>query len=171
MVKIVEADEEAIRNLSRMLMKILEDENGEIYQENVAKFGIPKEYVKRAFIEENLLKMRNMGKAKFYLAMEDYCKTIIGFAQTMIIDEDTIELDRIIIFPEFTRKGIGTSLLQYTIKESKQRGFKKVVVNAGKDELHARRFYENNGFKKIEEYTIDAPWGKKLDLVSYQFSL
>lgn len=170
MVKIFDANDEILRELSRILLKILEDKNGEIYQENVAKFGIPEEYARKAFFEENLLKLQNSGKVKFYLAMGDDGKTIMGFAQTIIRNEDTVELDRIVVFPEFTRKGIGTKLLQYALEEIEKRGFKKVIVNAGKNEVHARKFYEKNGFEKIEEYTVHAPWGKKLDLVSYQYS-
>jgi len=44
-------------------------------------------------------------------------------------------------------------------------------VNAGKDETHARRFYEKNGFALVKEVTIDAPWGKRLDLATYQLQL
>lgn len=171
MVEIVEADDEAVRNLSRTLLKLLEDKNGEVYQKNVAKFGIPDEYVRRAFFDENLLKSKNSGRAKFFLALEGDNKLIAGFAQIMKIDEDSVELERIIVFPEFARKGIGSRLLQHVLKESKMRGYKKVVVNAGKEEIHARRFYEKNGFEKFKEYIVDAPWGKKLELVSYQYSL
>ncbi|NHV61099.1 MAG: GNAT family N-acetyltransferase [Candidatus Verstraetearchaeota archaeon] len=39
----------------------------------------------------------------------------MGFAQTIIRNEDTVELDRIVVFSEFTRKGIGTKLLQYAL--------------------------------------------------------
>ncbi|MEM2057573.1 MAG: GNAT family N-acetyltransferase, partial [Thermoproteota archaeon] len=65
---------------------------------------------------------------------------------------------------------LGSKLLQHVLNESKKRGFKKVIVNTGKDEIRARRFYEKNGFKKLEEYVVDTPWGKKLELVCYQFS-
>ncbi|MEM4217129.1 MAG: GNAT family N-acetyltransferase [Candidatus Methanomethylicaceae archaeon] len=168
--KIVEADEEALERLSRTLLKILEDKEGEIYQENVAKFEIPEEYVRKAFSEDSLLKARNLEKAKFYLVMEENGEEIVGFAQTIMRNEGTVELDRIIIFPEFTRKGLGSKLLQHVLNESKKRGFKKVIVNTGKDEIRARRFYEKNGFEKLEEYVVDTPWGKKLELVCYQFS-
>jgi hypothetical protein len=40
-----------IRSLSRKLLKLLEDKNGPIYMENVAKFDIPEEYVRKAFSE------------------------------------------------------------------------------------------------------------------------
>lgn len=168
--KIVEADEEAVERLSRTLLRILEDKEGEIYQENVAKFEIPEEYVRKAFSEDSLLKARNLEKAKFYLVMEENGEEIVGFAQTIMKNEGTVELDRIIIFPEFTRKGLGSKLLQHVLNESKKRGFKKVIVNTGKDEIRARRFYEKNGFEKLEEYVVDTPWGKKLELVCYQFS-
>lgn len=168
--KIVEADEEALERLSRTLLRILEDKEGDIYQENVAKFEIPEEYVRKAFSEDSLLKARNLEKAKFYLVMEENGEEIVGFAQTIMRNEGTVELDRIIIFPEFTRKGLGSKLLQHVLNESKKRGFKKVIVNTGKDEIRARRFYEKNGFEKLEEYVVDTPWGKKLELVCYQFS-
>ena len=76
MVKIFDANDEILRELSRILLKILEDKNGEIYQENVAKFGIPEEYARKAFFEENLLKLQNSGKVKFYLAMGDDVDTL-----------------------------------------------------------------------------------------------
>ncbi|HVP40850.1 MAG TPA: hypothetical protein VMS95_02740 [Candidatus Krumholzibacteriaceae bacterium] len=42
-------------------------------------------------------------------------------------------------------------------------------MNAGKDETHARRFYEKNGFKQAKESAVGTPWGIKLPLVTYQF--
>lgn len=109
------------------------------------------------------------GKATFYLAFKD--EEMVGFAQTIQHDADTAELDRIIVFPQHAGKGIGTMLLAEVIEDQKQRGTKSIVANAGKEENHARRFYEKNRFKKIKETTIDAPWGKKLALVTYQLCL
>jgi len=45
------------------------DKNSQVYQENVAKFGIPEEYVRKAFAEETLVKAVAAGKATLYLAL------------------------------------------------------------------------------------------------------
>jgi len=168
-ITISEATQNGIRALSRKLLKLLEDKNSQIYQENVAKFGIPEKYVKKAFSEETLLEVTARGKATFYLALENRCK-ILGFAQTIQQDADTAELDRIVVFPEHTRKGIGTHLLTKIVKDHERKGFKTIIVKAGKEETHARKFYEENGFEAVKEATIDAPWGK-ITLVTYQLQL
>ncbi|MCW4008990.1 MAG: GNAT family N-acetyltransferase [Candidatus Bathyarchaeota archaeon] len=80
-------------------------------------------------------------------------------------------MERIIVFPQYTRQGVGTQLLHEAIADQKQKGTKTLIVNAGKDEAHARRFYEKNGFTQIKEALIDAPWGKKLALVTCQLDI
>jgi len=96
---------------------------------------------------------------------------IIGFAQIIWQNTDIAELDRIIIFPPYERKGLGTQLLQFALFDMEQKGVSHVFVNTGKEETHARRFYEKNGFRLVKEATIDAPWGKKLNIVTYQLCL
>ena len=159
-----------VQALSRKLQTLLKDTQSQMYRENVTKFGIPDEYVKKAFSEETLLKAFVSGKSAFYLALENSCK-ILGFAQTVQQDADTAELDRIVVFPQYTRKGIGTQLLAKVLKDQERKRVKTIIVNTGKEETHARRFYEKNGFKQIKEMTVDAPWGKKLDLVVYMLEL
>jgi N-acetylglutamate synthase-like GNAT family acetyltransferase len=169
MTTIRKATQKDIRVLSRKLLALLEDKNSQIYQENVAKFSIPEEYVKKAFAEETLLKAAATEKATFYLALEN--NEIVGFAQTIQRDINIAELDRIIIFPQHTRKGIGTKLLHQVLIDQEQRGINTIIVNTGREETQARRFYKKNGFKQIKEATIEAPWGKKLTLITYQLRL
>lgn len=71
--------------------------------------------------------------------------------------ESLAELDRIVIFPENTRKGIGTQLLSEVLVEQRRKRIRTIIVNAGKEETHARRFYEKNGFKPTIETTIETP--------------
>lgn len=170
MITVRKATKRGVQALSKKLLKLLEDTNSQLYQENVAKFGIPEAYVKQAFSEETLQKAVESGKSIIYLTLEDGCK-ILGFAQTVRHDESIVELDRIVVFPEYTRKGIGTRLLTRVLKDEERKGTKTVIVNAGKDETHARRFYEKNGFKQAKESTVDTSWGNKLTLVTYQFEL
>jgi len=169
MIVVKKASQGDIQTLSKRFLHFLEDKNSKIYQENVAKFGIPEDYVRKALAEETLIKAATAGKATFYIALED--DEIVGFAQTMQQDVKTAELDRIVVFPTHERKGVGTQLLKQAVEDEKKKGTKVIVVNAGKDETHARRFYEKNGFELVKEVTIDAPWGKRLDLATYQLQL
>ena len=163
------ATKKDIQVLSRKLLMLLEDKNSQIFRENVARFGIPEEYARTAFAEETLLRAAAEGEATFYLALEN--DEIIGFAQTVQKDANTSELDRIIVFPRYTRRGIGTQLLKQAIADQEQKGINNIIVNTGKEEIQARGFYEKNGFKQIKEAMVEAPWGKKLILVTYQLRL
>lgn len=169
MVTIRKADNRDIKALSMKLLSLLEDKKSQIYVDNVVKFGIPDEYVKKAFEEETLQKAVKEGNATFYLAFEN--NDLIGFAQTIQKGEGAAELDRIIIFPPYERRGIGTQLLQFALSDLEHKGVRNVFVITGKEETHARRFYEKNGFKMIKEETVEAPWGKKLNIVIYQLHL
>jgi ribosomal protein S18 acetylase RimI-like enzyme len=170
MITVRKATRQGVRALSRKLLRLLEDKNSQIYRENVAKFGVPEAYVKRAFSEETLLEAVASGQSAIYLALEHGCK-IQGFAQIVKLDDATAELDRIVVFPQYMRKGVGTQLLAKALRDETRRGTKTIIVNAGKEETHARRFYEKNGFQLIKESTVDSPWGIKLTLVTYHFEL
>lgn len=169
MVSIRKANEKDISDLSEKFSKSLDDKKSKIYQDNVAKFGIPEEYVKKALAEETLLKALSSGEAIFYIAVET--DEIAGFAQVIHKGDQNVELDRIVVFPFYERKGIGTQLLHQAIHDERKKGTGAMTVSAGRNEIHAREFYEKNGFKLIREDTVDTPWGKKLDLAIYQLSL
>lgn len=168
-ITVNKASQHGVKALSRKLLKLLEDKSGQLYQNNVAKFGVPEEYARKAFSEGALLEAADSGRSVFYLALENRCK-ILGFAQVNVMDSEMAELDRIVIFPAHTRKGIGTQLLEEAMKDQENKGIKVIIVKAGKEEAHARLFYEKNGFERVDESTMDAPWGK-IALVTYRLEL
>ncbi|MBS7614641.1 GNAT family N-acetyltransferase [Candidatus Bathyarchaeota archaeon] len=170
MVSVCVADEQGIRALSKKLQSLLSDEDSQLYRDNVAKFGVTAEYVREAFSEGTLLQVAASGKSAFYLVLGDD-EEIVGFAQTIQRDTETLELDRIVIFPEHTRKGYGTMALKKVIEDAEQKQVKAIIVNAGKDEVQARQFYEKNNFKLIKEETVSPPWGGKITLVTYKYQL
>lgn len=169
-ITISKASQPGLRALSKKLLMLLEDKTGQVYLDNVAKFGIPDEYVKKAFSEETLLEAKHSGKSTIYLALQNKCK-IAGFAQINHSDNETTELDRIVVFPQFTRQGIGTRFLDRIVQDERTKRTRTITVNAGKDEMHARRFYETNGFVFVKGFTMDAPWNSKINLVTYQLKL
>ena len=169
-ITVKKATVDNIRSLSKKLLELLKDKRSEIYRENVAKFGIPEDYVKKAFSEEELVASATSGKSTFYLAFQEK-RDIVGFAQFMHQNNNIVELDRIIVFPQNTRKGIGTQLLNRIIKDQQRKGTKTIMVDTGKDESHAKQFYEKNGFKPTKETSMETPWGTKLTLVAYELKL
>jgi ribosomal protein S18 acetylase RimI-like enzyme len=170
MVIIRKATKHGIQALSRKLLSSLEDKTSQVYQDNVAKFGIPYEYVRESFSKKALLEAAASDKSCFYLALENEIK-IVGFAQTLQHGADTVELDRIVVFPDYTRIGIGTQILNRVIKDARLKKADAIIANAGIDEDHARRFYEKNGFNVVKEETIEYPWGGRLTLVTYRLQI
>jgi ribosomal protein S18 acetylase RimI-like enzyme len=170
MITVSKATKHGIQALCRKLQSLIEDKTSRMYQDNVAKFGIPIEYVREAFSEATLLEAAASGRSTFYLALNDGHE-ILGFAQTVKRDAETVELDRIVVFPECTRRGIGKQILDKIIKDAKMKKANAIIVNAGKDEVHARRFYEKNGFNIIKEETIEPSWGNRIALVTYRLQL
>ena len=169
MISFSKATRHGVEALSRKLLRLLENKDSQIYQDNVVKFGIPEKYVRKAFAKETLLEMFDSGEAAFYLALENRHK-ILGFAQTVKRGEDSVELDRIVIFPKYAGKGLGTRLLAKVLEDQKRKRVKSVVVNAGKEERLARRFYEKNSFEFVEDKTVKAPWGD-LALATYKLQI
>jgi N-acetylglutamate synthase-like GNAT family acetyltransferase len=131
-ITVRKATKRDIRSLSRKLLKSLEDKNGPIHMENVAKFDIPEEYVRKAFSEETLLVAALSKGSTLCLVLQDH-REIVGFAEITQQNASIAELD-CIVFPEHTRKGKGTQLLTDAIKDQQKRGIKTIMVGAGREE-------------------------------------
>jgi len=69
-------------------------------------------------------------------------------------DRDVIWLGWFGVHPAYRRCGIGSYLLEFTIKEAKRKDFKKIKIytSTDKHERAAHRLYELYGFKKIDYY-------------------
>ncbi|MGQ9597225.1 MAG: GNAT family N-acetyltransferase [Thermoproteota archaeon] len=61
-------------------------------------------------------------------------------------------------FPEHTRKGIRTRLLSEVVADMREKRVLRIVVKTGKNEDHARRFCEKNGFRQVREESLQTPW-------------
>jgi N-acetylglutamate synthase-like GNAT family acetyltransferase len=164
------ATEKDAQKLSEIFDRILKDKDSEGYKANVERYGIPEEYVKKVFSKEALKRAVDDKNMIFLVAVRENGE-IIGFAQTILLEPEKAELDRIFLVPNETGKGVGTQLLQETIRILRKHGITKLTVRAGKDETLARRFYEKNGFKMLGETTIKAPWGKEISLALYELPL
>jgi GNAT superfamily N-acetyltransferase len=71
-------------------------------------------------------------------------------------DRDVIWLGWFGVHPAYRRRGIGSSLLEFTIKEAKRREFKamKIYTSTDKHERAAHSLYESRGFRKINSCRV-----------------
>lgn len=69
-----------------------------------------------------------------------------GVIKGQSIGDKTVEITDFYVEPFFVRQGIGTLLIEYLIRQIRQRGEEKIVLWVIKDNVNARRFYEANGF-------------------------
>lgn len=78
---------------------------------------------------------------------------IVGFSAVSYHPEDFLgQVYMIGVDPEAQQKGIGTALMEESLKMIKNKGFSLAMVETGGDPGHAsaRRTYEKMGFEKCE---------------------
>ena len=86
----------------------------------------------------------NPDKLKGMLVYDD--GIVKGVIKGQSIGDKTVEITDFYVEPFFVRQGIGTLLIEYLIRQIRQRGEEKIVLWVIKDNVNARRFYEANGF-------------------------
>lgn len=60
---------------------------------------------------------------------------------------DRIEIEYIIVYDRYRRKGIGSKLLKYLIEQNKD--IKNITLEVRSSNIPAIKLYENNGFEKV----------------------
>ncbi|MEJ6952419.1 GNAT family N-acetyltransferase [Natronospora cellulosivora (SeqCode)] len=83
----------------------------------------------------------------------------IMFTKSFIVDEantklDTLTFGPIGVLPEYQRKGVGTALINHSIKIALEHNYKVVII-----EGHPHN-YCKHGFKVSKDYNISNPEGK-----------
>lgn len=76
-----------------------------------------------------------------------YDDGIIKGVINRVFEDDTVEICDFYVEPFFKGKGIGKELIQQVILEAQMSKKSKIFLWVIEDNLSARKFYENNGFK------------------------
>ena len=77
------------------------------------------------------------------------------------IDEQTCELKRLYVKPEYRRQGIAEMLLDRLISEARETGYSYMVLDTMPALKEAIRLYEKKGFYRIGKYNNN-PFEKML---------
>ncbi len=71
---------------------------------------------------------------------------------------DTIELGRLYVMPEYRKKGVATLLFNTVFKYSKELNAKKIILDTYKRFENAISLYKKLGFYEIDNYIENSPY-------------
>ncbi|HKI87846.1 MAG TPA: GNAT family N-acetyltransferase, partial [Draconibacterium sp.] len=74
-----------------------------------------------------------------------------GSATVYIFHKKTLRLFSIAVLPQYKGSGIGKQLLEYIIQMARLKKFERISLEVRKSEKWLIRYYENVGFKLVEE--------------------
>jgi ribosomal-protein-alanine N-acetyltransferase len=94
----------------------------------------------------------------FYLELEkesfawyrvlEYRDRLVGYGGYWRIKNEA-HLVTFAIHPSFRKKGLGTRLLEYLLKDAQDKSLDTITLEVRHSNMIAQRFYERSGFKKI----------------------
>jgi len=82
-------------------------------------------------------------------------------------DNETAELKRMRVHPDFQHRGFGQEILEDLEKRAKEKGYKKLKLDTGRKWTIAIKFYEKNGYKETGRQLFSNGY----DAISYEKEL
>jgi N-acetylglutamate synthase-like GNAT family acetyltransferase len=113
---------------------------------------IPKEYFKEPVLTPDEL-LKEFEKMTFYAYRIN--EGTIGVA-ALVVKEEQGQLRWVYVLPEYQRKGVGTSLIEYIEGEAVKMKLKKLRVMTSDKADWAKSFYSKLGYRIIDR--IPRPW-------------
>ena len=115
------------------------------------------EYVLQNFNTEQLSLEINNPNSLFYIAFWNtepvgYLKLNLGNAQTEVVEDTTLEIQRIYVLQAFHGKRIGQLLLDEAIKIAHQIPVTYIWLGVWEENHRALQFYTKNGFVTFDKH-------------------
>jgi len=141
-------------------LKDLRSVSKSTFTESFGEQNTPKDmekYLREKFSEEQLLSELDNPDSAFYLAMLDgdvvgYLKLNTGQAQTELMDDNGLEIERIYVLKKFIGKGIGKQLFKLTLDIACQKKSHFIWLGVWEKNERALTFYHKNGFVEFDKH-------------------
>ncbi len=109
-------------------------------------------------------------ESKFYFAIHDgmpvgYLKINKGSAQTVLPNDQAVEIERIYVDRLAKGKGIGKTFISKAVDLANASGAKYLWLGVWERNEPAIRFYEKNGFKKFSKHIFELGDDAQTDLL------
>jgi ribosomal protein S18 acetylase RimI-like enzyme len=141
MIKISNASLGETNEIKRLLNYVWIDTYKEFFSQETIK------YITEESQTIDKLKLEIENKNLLFLVAKDNLGNIVGLA-TAEEKENKIFLQRLYVYPDCQRKGIGIKLLLSVLKHFKDK--QAIYLEAEKNNIKGINFYKKNGFQIIE---------------------
>ncbi len=95
-------------------------------------------------------KLETAIRSSSFVATAWHGKTLVGLARTLSDETTVMYLQDILVHPEYTRHGIGKTLLEMCLKRYKHVRQRVLLTD---DRPEQKAFYESLGFTNIKDFT------------------
>jgi GNAT superfamily N-acetyltransferase len=112
----------------------------------------------------------NSSDAEYYLAKID--KEVVGYfklnyrkAQTEVVDENALEIERIYASTQYHGKGVGKVLFENILQIAKSKAVSFIWLGVWEKNPRAIRFYEKCGFVEFDKHVFVLGTDEQTDLM------
>lgn len=128
------------------------------------------DYIEKSFSDKQVkaeLKNPNSEFYFFYLNEEliGYLKLNKLIAQTEMLDDSCLEIERLYLSKKHQGHGIGKSIIDYAIKIAKEKNKSKIWLGVWSENLAAIRFYKKMGFFISDTHIFKMGEDEQMDYV------
>jgi ribosomal protein S18 acetylase RimI-like enzyme len=95
---------------------------------------------------------------------------VVGFASNRRVDDETVELSGIVVLESMTGRGVGSRLLDSSLRAAERDGYSRVIVETEVFNERAIGFYRSRGFE-VGEKRVTEVEGERVELVELSLLL
>jgi diamine N-acetyltransferase len=154
-------------------LPIIQKISKQSFTETFSEINTPEnmeKYIEESFNTEQLTSEINNPDSPFYIAFWEtepvgYLKLNFGNAQTEVIKDSTLEIQRIYVLQDFHGKKIGQLLLDQAIKIAQQEAVEYIWLGVWEENHRAIQFYIKNGFVIFDKHIFTLGNDQQTDLL------
>ena len=154
-------------------LPIIQNISIQSFTETFAEINTPEnmaKYLEESFNTEQLTSEINNPESPFYIAFWEtkpvgYLKLNFGNAQTEVIEDSTLEIQRIYVLQAFHGKKIGQLLLDQAIEIAQQEAVEYIWLGVWEENHRAIQFYTKNGFVIFDKHIFTLGNDQQTDLL------
>jgi ribosomal protein S18 acetylase RimI-like enzyme len=160
--QINEADVSELQNIGR-----------QTFAETFSEFNSSKnlkEYLSTSFATEKLANELQNPESMFFFAFAEsklagYLKINFGAAQTEVVEDSSMEIERIYVLKAFQGKKVGQACFEKAVEMARQSKCSFIWLGVWEKNEKALKFYRKNGFQEFSRHIFRIGDDKQTDFL------